>query len=615
MQCVLESFAKKPWILEKIVADAVWKIAGKIWTSSSESLRNMANQALVFLSVLDAVCDGVVKLSAPDVEKKETVAGLTEPVQGAFLDIDLGDPTLCITASGNVSESTFNTTKLYNIQDLCLNVSASEDGTAAFVLALMPSGNFTGDFVAFLTDPDYRSMLLTYFGVESNETTLIVDNQTLIVESNGISLGSFDKLYLQIGNGTVNGYLQQPFGAPVTNGTCDVNLSMSYPFGEGLTYTVDVVLPVGSVGIEVLSGGNYSLRGTTVSWTEPVDSIWVTFTPPAWIEEYFGAGGYPIVDFAALNGELYAAASSTLYVHDGASWSTVNAPCYVTSLEPYQSKLIVGGQGGLYSFNGTAFDLVFPVTTYIKPLGVYNNTLYAGTFLDNPPTLYYCNGSADNPDNWHIDTGFSAILNFSGPFGSIDSFAEYNGILYITSGGTIYSFNGTDWNIANTFDDVYGFSCMKAYNSKLYLATRDQGWRKPLYQGGTGFSGRVIEFDGENWTTVLDHDYWVYSLEVYDNKLYAGTANKIFTYNGTSWETSFNATEGAYYAISMIIYDGKIYAGMGNGYIFADPAPAKTNPETIVVPEFPPTTILAVFMALTMLATALTRKNRTKRFG
>lgn len=53
---------------------------------------------------------------------------------------------------------------------------------------------------------------------------------------------------------------------------------------------------------------------------------------------------------------------------------------------------------------------------------------------------------------------------------------------------------------------------------------------------------------------------------------------------------------------------------MGNGYIFADPAPAKTNPETIVVLEFPSTTILAVFMALTMLAAALTRKNRTKRF-
>ena len=131
---------------------------------------------------------------------------------------------------------------------------------------------------------------------------------------------------------------------------------------------------------------------------------------------------------------------------------------------------------------------------------------------------------------------------------------------------------------------------------------------------GTGFSGGVIEYDGEDWTTVLDHDYWVYSLGVYDGKLYAGTANKILTYNSTDWGTSFNATEGAYYALCFENYDGKIYVGMGNGYIFTDPAPVKAEQETIIVPEFPSTAIPAVFMALTMLAAALTRKNRTRRF-
>jgi len=53
--------------------------------------------------------------------------------------------------------------------------------------------------------------------------------------------------------------------------------------------------------------------------------------------------------------------------------------------------------------------------------------------------------------------------------------------------------------------------------------------------------------------------------------LYAGTANKICTFNGTDWETSFTAAEGAFYAISMITYDSEIYVGMGNGYILADP--------------------------------------------
>jgi parallel beta-helix repeat protein len=336
--------------------------------------------------------------------------------------------------------------------------------------------------------------------------------------------------------------------------------------------------------------------------------------PSGWKLDFMAPSRHPIVDFAIYNGSLYAAADNKLYVKEGSSWNVIDAPTFVTSLEPYGDKLVVGGQGGLYCYDGTPFNLIFSVPTYIKVLGVYDNRLYAGTMLDNPPRLYYCNGSVDNPSDWYVDTDFSAILGFSGAFGSIDSFSVYDNVMYLSSAGKLYSFNGTDWSIAASYDDVYAFLDMQVYNGKLYLAARDQGWRKPMYLGGSGFSGRVIEFDGASWTTVLDHDYWIYSLGVYDDKLYAGTANKILTYNGTSWEVSFNATEGAYYAISMINYDSKIYAGMGNGCIFADPAPLKAEHETIVVPEFSSTTILAVFTAVTMLAAALTRKKRTKRF-
>jgi len=341
----------------------------------------------------------------------------------------------------------------------------------------------------------------------------------------------------------------------------------------------------------------------------------LTVVDSTWEVSFIGSDRYPVVAFAVHNGSLYAAANNKLYAYNGSTWNAVNAPTFITSLEPYRDKLIVGGQGMLYCYNETSFDLIFSVSTYIKVLGAYDNRLYAGTMLANPPALYYCNGSVSNPSDWHIDTDFSAILGFSGAFGSIDSFAVYDNLMYVGSGGRLYSFNGVSWNIVTSYDDVSAFLAMKVYNGKLYLATRDQGWRKPLYQGGTGFSGRVIAFDGENWTTVLDHDYWVYSLEVYYDKLYAGTANKILKYNGIDWKTSFNATEGAYCAVAMITYDGKIYAGMGNGYIFVDPEPAKANPETIVVPEFPSTTTLAVFMALAMLAAALTKKNRSKRFS
>ena len=117
-----------------------------------------------------------------------------------------------------------------------------------------------------------------------------------------------------------------------------------------------------------------------------------------------------------------------------------------------------------------------------------------------------------------------------------------------------------------------------------------------MYLGGSGFSGRVIEFDGTSWTTVFDHDYWIFSLETYDNKLFVGTANKIYTYDGTNWNTSFSTGEGAYYAVSLITFNDKIYVGMGNGYIFADPVP-----ETVTSPELPPTATVPEFQSATSL--------------
>jgi hypothetical protein len=293
-----------------------------------------------------------------------------------------------------------------------------------------------------------------------------------------------------------------------------------------------------------------------------------TYVPAQWKTSFISPSSYPIVDFAIYNQTLFAVSGSKLFTYNGNSWNTVCAPTYVTSIESYQDKLIVGGQGGLYSYNGTTFRLIFTVTSCIKVLGAYDNKLYTGTLLDNPPTMFYCDGPPEDLSSWHEDIGFSAILIFSKPFGSIESFAEYNGNLYVSSGGTVYSYNGTEWSVIKTFDDAYSCLDMQICNGKLYLSTRDQAWRNPVYEGGTGFSGRVIEFDGKNWTTILEHNYWIFALETYNGKLYAGTANEVLTYDGTSWDTSLRVSEGAYYAICFITYDGKIYVGMGNGYTF-----------------------------------------------
>lgn len=92
------------------------------------------------------------------------------------------------------------------------------------------------------------------------------------------------------------------------------------------------------------------------------------------------------------------------------------------------------------------------------------------------------------------------------------------------------------------------------------------------------------------------------------SKLYAGTANKIYTYNGTDWEISFNALEDAYYAISFITFNNMIYAGMGNGYIFAGPSFQMPAINTVAVPEFLSFLILPPFIVAALLAIAVYKR-------
>ena len=481
------------------------------------------------------------------------------------------------------------------------------DGTGYTLQGTGMSG--TGLNLSERSNVTIKNMEITafHYGVWLNSSSnCTVSGNNITNNGEGISL--YSSYYGSVVN---NNFVDNALQAYATNSTIAWN--GSYPSGGN--YWSDyagVDLHNGQYQNEAGSDGMgdtpYAID-TNSTDHYPLMNPW----PSGWKLDFTPPTNHPIVDFAVYNGSLYAAADSKLYVKDGSGWNVIDAPAFVTSLELYGDKLVVGGQGGLYCYDGSSFSLIFSVPTYIKVLGVYDNRLYAGTMLDNPPKLYYCNGSAENPADWHIDTGFSTILNFSGAFGSIDSFAVYNGKMHVASGNTVYCFDGTSWSVALSYEYAYAFLDMQVYDGKLYLATRDLN-RIPLYMGGTGFSGTLIEYDGENWTTILGHDYWAYSLEVYDGKLYVGTANRIYTYDGTAWDVSFHAENGAFYAISMVTYDDKIYVGMGNGYIFADPAPAKAEQETITVPEFSSTAILAVFMALTMLAAALTRKNRTKRF-
>jgi hypothetical protein len=266
-----------------------------------------------------------------------------------------------------------------------------------------------------------------------------------------------------------------------------------------------------------------------------------------------------------------------MYIFDGSSWKQILAPVQVLSLKSYNGKLYVAGSTGkVYTYDGSSWssepvlNIDEPYSTeYLRMLGNYSNRLYAASYLDYPALLYYCDGSCDNPSNWHQDLAFNNTLICPAPFCSIDSMEVYNGKMYLSSGGTIYRYDGS-WNVQKQYDDA-SFSDMKVFNGRLYLATRDGSTRCPMDAGGSGFCGRVIEYDGTNWKTVFDHDYWIYSLGVYHNRLYAGTANKIYmSSDANNWQLTFNSLEGAQYALALKTWNDKIYVGFGNGVMFKD---------------------------------------------
>jgi hypothetical protein len=302
------------------------------------------------------------------------------------------------------------------------------------------------------------------------------------------------------------------------------------------------------------------------------------------------SGSYPVIDIEDYNSKLYFASNKNeIYIFNGSNWNTILAPLDILSLQSYDGKLYVaGGPGKVYTYDGSAWSsepvlsIDEPYTTeYLRMLGVYNNTLYAGSYLDKPVLLYYCNGSCDNSSNWHLDTDFNSIITpiCGGPFCSIDSMGVYNGKMYLSVAGILFVYNGS-WSILNQNTETYSVSGMKVYNSKLYLATRDSNSRCPYYQGYSGFCGRVIEFDGTSWNTVFDHTgsntregYWMYSLEVYNGRLYAGTANRIYMWDGIpghDWQLTFNSVSGAEYVLALKTWNSKIYAGFGNGVVAKD---------------------------------------------
>jgi len=113
------------------------------------------------------------------------------------------------------------------------------------------------------------------------------------------------------------------------------------------------------------------------------------------------------------------------------------------------------------------------------------------------------------------------------------------------------------WSVSYDSPEAIIYS-MCVYNGKLYA--------------GSGNSGIVYVFDGTTWSTSYDSpEPYIFSMCVYNGKLYAGSGNSgiVYVFDGTTWSTSYDSPEAIIY--SMCVYNGKLYAGSyssGIVYVF-----------------------------------------------
>ena len=231
---------------------------------------------------------------------------------------------------------------------------------------------------------------------------------------------------------------------------------------------------------------------------------------------------------------------------------------YVTDRDNHRIQKFAPGVPGWRQANINGFG---DPKNMANTLTVFNNQLYAG-----------------GNQIWRTSDGtaWTAMGNPAGPDDSIDSFATFNGSLYLGTanyerGAGIYrSANGVDWT--NVVTAGWGLTAnvqiinMAVYTNFLYAATLNfdtggQIWRSP---------------DGINWTQVISDNFgsgstsW-WTLEKFNGHLYVGSAGDtgglLYRTDGNSWTpvttNGFGNADNTAVS-SLAAFKGYLYAGTRN---------------------------------------------------
>ena len=139
---------------------------------------------------------------------------------------------------------------------------------------------------------------------------------------------------------------------------------------------------------------------------------------------------------------------------------------------------------------------------------------------------------------------------------SVNSLVEYDGKLYAgTQGEGVWAFDGNSWDdVSNGLTGTaLNANVLAEYDGKLYVGTFGSGvWVLDDTNGQTSASGLSSKT--------------VQALTVFGGKLYAGTWEGLWVFDGTNWaQVNGNLSGEAAKIQELFEYDGKLYAGTNDG--------------------------------------------------
>ncbi|KKS97704.1 MAG: hypothetical protein UV73_C0006G0058 [Candidatus Gottesmanbacteria bacterium GW2011_GWA2_43_14] len=158
---------------------------------------------------------------------------------------------------------------------------------------------------------------------------------------------------------------------------------------------------------------------------------------------------------------------------------------------------------------------------------------------------------------YNIITGKLPSLGDQGE--TIFSMMKYGGKLFFGfAKGNVKAYNGTSWttwaNVGGNAANVYS---MEVFGNNLYIG---QGL------GIDGPSGQIMRYNGIAWTKLGSRGSMVTSMKAYNSKLYyAGTPGCVKSFKAGVWKDEFCfPNQSNYFVKDMEVFDNKLFIGIKN---------------------------------------------------